>query len=116
MRNYENDNCLFCPTDSYLYGQVEKEDVENTLSYLRTRYPEHIWRADEHKYAFVALPELQNFGGCKFKNPNVLWSNRVWITFAPEYSSCIVNEDGDVIINPGVYNLYNYEFETGLQF
>lgn len=108
------DNCLFCPTDSYVYGQVNKDEAEKTLAYLREKYPNYEWRADEHKYTYVAFPNLQKYGGCEFNNPNALLSNNVWITFAPQYSTCNV-KGGKVIVDTGVYNLYN-GFVTGLHF
>lgn len=109
------DNCLFCPTDSYVYGQINESDVENTLTYLRGRFPEYAWRVDKNKYVYVALPNLRKYGGCEFNNPNTLWKNNVWITFAPMGSTCYVNGDGKVVVDTGVYNLYN-GFVTGLQF
>ena len=103
-------NCLFCPTEDYLYGQVDESEALMYVNYLNEKFSNLKWRIDKSPFQFTALPKLRK-NRIIVDNPCYLQDNHhVWITCAPEGSTCrvtrTVTDNYQVLINPSVYCLY----------
>lgn len=110
----EEKNCLFCPTNMYLQGQILERLADDLVKALikKTGLP---WRIDKSKFAFVAFPRLKGNGntGTEVYNPLERNDENVFITIAPEESKCWCDPETKVVsIDSEVYNLYsNYLIE-----
>lgn len=107
------EKCLFCPTEAYLYGQLEEKSALRTVENLNRNNTGTPWRIDRSPWQYTTLPKLdKNYGGTVYNNPCELFleHNHVWVTRAPEGSECEVDRDTmEVIINRNAFNLYkNY--------